>query len=67
MGWHLCKLYSLYRFVHITEVVIIIHTQSFSFKKASLQVSVQSKSRFFCKGSLKGCVSEFKCTIIWYK
>ena len=38
---------------------------SFSFAKASLQVPVQWKLTSFYKSSLKGCVSEFKCTAIW--
>ena len=64
MSWRRCKLYSIYRFVKITEAGITIHTE---FSKALLLVSIQSKQTTFWKSSLKECVTVFRHTIIWYK
>ena len=64
MSWRRCKLYSIYRFVKITEASITIHTE---FSKSLSLVSVQLKSTTFWKSSLNECVTVFRHTIIWYK
>ena len=65
MGWRWCKLYSIYRLTKIAELGITIHTE-FEFSKSFVTDSSPVKIGF-CISSLKGCVTVFKWTMIWYK